>query len=216
MPKGNNKAHRNFGFGAIYVRKSHSGNARYYLDYFDNGKRIQRVCKRAGSTEEAYHELRKAVFKERILTKDEELRLVANCCDHTREMVIFALNTGMRLGEILNLKWANVDLKRGIIKVEFTKRGKTRVVPMNDTLREMVGRLRGRGGEFVFTNPDSKDGFEEIKRSFKTGCRKAKVTELIFHDLRRQAHQERRGCRNRAEIARTQHVFDHSAVHPYG
>jgi excisionase family DNA binding protein len=64
MPKGKFKSRRNFGFGAVYVRKSSSGDSRYYLDYLDNGKRIQRVCRRATSFEEAYWELRRAVFKE--------------------------------------------------------------------------------------------------------------------------------------------------------
>jgi|GEM_PF-3286026 len=63
MPKGKFRSRHNFGFGAVYVRKSSSGNPRYYLDYLDNGKRIQRVSRRAASFEDAYMELRRAVFK---------------------------------------------------------------------------------------------------------------------------------------------------------
>ena len=65
MPtKGKAKSRLNFGIGAIYVRKSKSGSQRYYLDYSDNGKRIQRVCKKAASFEDAYSELRRTVLRE--------------------------------------------------------------------------------------------------------------------------------------------------------
>jgi integrase len=320
MPKGKHQSRRNFGFGAVYVRKSSSGNPRYYLDYEDNGKRIQRVAKKASSFEEAYHELRRAVFKEpetkrisfadfsqeyiegyakptkkswkadkvrlngmkkyfkatdlrqitpmdieryrasllhsglqksttnraiavlkrmfnlaidegymeknparkiklfseadtvkeRILTAEEEHRLIACCCEHMKDLVVFALNTGMRLGEILNLKWANVNLKTGIIRVEFTKSGKTRIVPMNQVLQEMLPRLRRKGHEYVFTNPDSGDRFKVTKRSFRTGCRKAGIHGLRFHDLRHTFAT--RLVRNGVDIGAIQRLLGHSTL----
>lgn len=320
MPKGKFKSRRNFGFGAVYVRKSSSGNPRYYLDYFDNRKRIQRVSRRAASFEDAYSELRRAVFKEpekrrvafevfanefledyakptkkswktdkvrlaklkkyfresdlrqitpmeierfrsgllvkgmqksttnrylallkrmfnlaideglaetnpvrkvkffseaenlkeRILTEDEEKRLVESCCDHMKDIVTFAVNTGMRLGEILNLKWANVDMKSEIIKVEFTKSAKTRIVPMNGTVSAMLSRPRKRGEAYVFTNPDSKDKFREIKRSFKTGCRRAGVEGLRFHDLRHTFAS--RLVRNGVDIGAVRKLLGHSTL----
>jgi len=320
MPKGKAKSRQNFGFGAVYVRKSRSGNPRYYLDYLDNGKRIQRVCRRATSIEDAYWELRRAVFKgaekkqmafsafadeyledyakpskkswesdkgrldrlkkyfrdtdlrgvtpmeierfrasllskgfeksttnryvallkrmfnlaidegyaetnpakkvrlfsetenlkERILNEDEERRLIENCCDHMKDIVTFALNTGMRLGEILRLKWANVDMRSGMIRVEFTKSGKTRIVPMNQTLKVLLAGLKKRGGEYVFTNPGSNDRFREIKRSFKTGCRKAGIEGLRFHDLRHTFAS--RLVRNGVDIGTVRKLLGHSTL----
>ena len=320
MPKGKFKSRHNFGFGAVYVRKTSPGNPRYYLDYVDNGKRIQRVCRRATSFEEAYWELRRAVLKElekkrasfsafadeyledyakpgkkswetdkgrldrlkkyfqntdlrqitpmeierfraslltkgmeksttnryvallkrmfnlaidegyaetnpakkvrlfseadnlkeRILSEEEELRLIENCCDHMKDIVTFALNTGMRLGEILRLKWANVDMKTGMIRVEFTKSGKTRIVPMNQTLRTLLSGLRKRGGEYVFTNPGSNDRFREIKRSFKTGCRRAEIDGLRFHDLRHTFAS--RLVRNNIDIGTVRKLLGHSTL----
>jgi len=51
----------------------------------------------------------------RYLEKEESGRLINACKDHLRPIVIAALNTGMRKGEILGLKWENVDLIRDII-----------------------------------------------------------------------------------------------------
>jgi hypothetical protein len=61
MPKGKSLSRQDYGSSAVYVKKSRSGNSRYYLDYFDNGERIQRVSRRAVSFEDAYAELREAV-----------------------------------------------------------------------------------------------------------------------------------------------------------
>jgi integrase len=45
--------------------------------------------------------------------------------------VIVALNTGLRLGELLGLTWERVDLSRGVIRLELTKSGRRREVPLN-------------------------------------------------------------------------------------
>ncbi len=50
---------------------------------------------------------------------------------HLEQIIITALNTGRRKGEILNLKWTNVDLKNRMIIVEGTKNGKIREIPMS-------------------------------------------------------------------------------------
>lgn len=55
--------------------------------------------------------------KERILTPEEIQRLLAACNGHLKPIVILALNTGMRLREILYLKWSNIDSNRNIIIV---------------------------------------------------------------------------------------------------
>ena len=57
----------------------------------------------------------------RYLEKDEIDRLLAECPKHLRNVVECAINTGMRRGEILKLKWTDVDLKTGHIYVRETK-----------------------------------------------------------------------------------------------
>ena len=54
--------------------------------------------------------------------------------------MIVALNTGLRLGELIGLTWERVDLSRGVIRLELTKSGRRREVPMNDaSYRALVG-----------------------------------------------------------------------------
>jgi len=79
--------------------------------------------------------------KERILTMEEEERLLAETPKHLRPILITALNTGMRRGEILNLKWADIDLSTGYIHIRKSKSGKERKIPINETLRETLLEL---------------------------------------------------------------------------
>ena len=64
----------------------------------------------------------------RYLEKEEIVRLVANCSEEFRPIVITAVNTGMRLGEILNLKWGDIDFKRDVICLLETKSDEKREV----------------------------------------------------------------------------------------
>jgi integrase len=71
------------------------------------------------------------LFKEnnqrlRFLEKEEIVKLLANCNPHLRGIVVVALNTGMRRGEILGLKWRDVDIKRSILYLHNTKNGDKR------------------------------------------------------------------------------------------
>jgi excisionase family DNA binding protein len=79
MPKGKSKARHNFGFGAIYQRKTKQGNVRWYLDYRDaKGNRVQKLAVNASSPEEAYQALKCTVIREHnrscgITGADQEL-----------------------------------------------------------------------------------------------------------------------------------------------
>ena len=125
-------------------------------------------------------------LKERILTQEEEKRLLAVCPARLKSMIIVALNTGMRLGEILGLRWNQVDLASGRIRVERTKSGRIRYVDMNEALIAEVRRLReGRGrSEFVFTSPITGQPFVDAGSAWATALRRASIKGLRFHDLR--------------------------------
>jgi len=87
--------------------------------------------------------------RDRVLTPEEYARLVAACPPHLKPVVQLAYHTGMRKGEILTLKWGQVDLKEGFIRLdpEHTKTGEGRWVPLNQELVEMFRALpRGLPG----------------------------------------------------------------------
>lgn len=121
----------------------------------------------------------------RYLSKDECRALLENCNEHLRSIVIFALNTGCRRGEILSLKWDNVDLKHGFIRLDMTKNGERRDIPISDLLRPVFqGLTRRLGVPYVFFDAATGKPFQDVKRSFHTACKKARITDFHFHDLR--------------------------------
>lgn len=121
----------------------------------------------------------------RYLAKEECQALINSCDSHLRPIVITALNTGMRKGEILSLKWDNVDLRQGFILLERTKNGERRAIPINNSLRHTLTNITRRLDiPYVFYNPVSSKKYEDIKRSFNTALKKAKIRDFHFHDLR--------------------------------
>lgn len=120
----------------------------------------------------------------RFLEKEEIQRLLENCEDHLKDIVQFAINTGMRKGEIFNLKWNNVDMTHGLIHILQTKNGEQREIPINDAVRDILFRVRkDPESPYVFASFDGKP-FNDIKKSFHTALGKAKIENFRFHDLR--------------------------------
>jgi len=120
----------------------------------------------------------------RYLEKEEIVRLLSCCDGHLKDIIEFAINTGMRQGEIFNLKWDDIDLNAGLIHLLKTKSGYAREVPMNENVRDVLERVkRPRGAEYVFSSYQNKP-FDNVKRSFKTALKKAGIENFRFHDLR--------------------------------
>ena len=98
---------------------------------------------------------------------------------YLRPIVVLALNTGMRRGEILGLEWKNIDLSRGLIYVTHTKSGKDRVIPLNQDARSALESLK-RVGPRVFN-------VDWIKVAWAAALTDAKIDDFRFHDLRHTA-----------------------------
>jgi len=121
----------------------------------------------------------------RFLSQEECLALVDSAKDFLKPIIITALNTGMRKAEILNLKWDQVDLKHGFILLDITKNGERREIPINETLEATFKALPRRLDiPYVFYNPETDKPYRDIKGSFNSACRKAKITDYTFHDNR--------------------------------
>ena len=125
------------------------------------------------------------------LTKEECARLVNSIeVPWLRDIVTFAVSTMMRAGEIVNLRWESVDLKKRVILVENTevhrlKTTRPRFVPMNDWVLGYLTRLGPKEG-FVFRLPSGgKIDVLWLSHRFKRACRAVGVSERIhFHSLR--------------------------------
>lgn len=120
----------------------------------------------------------------RYLNAEEIERLMAQCAEHIKPIVVMALNTGMRKGEILNLKWGDVDFENRVIHVRHTKNNEHKTIPINDTL---LNCLQGLGvqlsDQYVFASPEGKP-YTDVKRGFSKAVQRAGITDFRFHDLR--------------------------------
>jgi integrase len=150
--------------------------------------------------------------RERVLSYDEERRLLA-ACDETKTtyersgkqieseissdaikrrqtlkvIIITALDTAMRKGEIIKLTWQDVDLTAGIIRVKAanSKTERPRTVPMTPRLKAKLTKL------FEKQKPDFDQKVfgvsDNVKRSFATACDAAGISDFRFHDCRHTA-----------------------------
>jgi integrase len=120
----------------------------------------------------------------RYLEKEEIGKLLSHCREHLKPIVIVALHTGMRKGEILGLKWHDIDIKRNIIHLYDTKNGEKREVPMNEIVQKtIIGVLKNPESQYIFCNKDGKP-YGNVRKSFFTALKKAGITNFRFHDLR--------------------------------
>ena len=120
--------------------------------------------------------------RERWLTIEEEKRLL-DCAGRPvwlRPVLVFALHTGMRRGEILNLRWTDVDFSRRLVRILKSKNGEKRSIPMTKTVYELLRNQNVRdisGRVFPVSARCLRQGYEKA-------IRKAVLHNLTFHDLR--------------------------------
>lgn len=131
--------------------------------------------------------LREGKGRERYLDKEGIASLLAACrqskSPYLYGVVIFALGTGARRGEIFNLKWEDVDFVRSAATFRGTKNGETRTVPLSRSVLECLEHERKRRIIFspnVFPCVDIRTAWERV-------VEKANLKDVRFHDLRHTA-----------------------------
>src|SRR6185295_15026168 len=114
----------------------------------------------------------------------EAERLLQACDDSLRPIVLTALHTGMRKGELLGLTWDLVDMTYGFIRLKQTKNGKARALPFNETLWSVFSGLRTRpDGPWVFHDAAG-NRWKDVRHPFEAACLSAGLTDFHFHDFR--------------------------------
>ncbi len=93
------------------------------------------------------------------------------------DSVVIAINTGLRLGELIGLTWDRVDLSRGVIRLEITKSGKRREVPLNEGSYRALVSLGPKDNGRVFHT-------RYIKPAYNNAVTTAKLDDVNFHTLR--------------------------------
>jgi len=100
--------------------------------------------------------------------------------------VVLALNTGMRRGELQALRWEDVDLAAGTVRIRRDKAGEGRWVVLNSDAREALQSVKRDQkvlGSFVFSSPEGK-ALHNFEREWKPALRVAKIPDFRFHDCR--------------------------------
>ena len=108
--------------------------------------------------------------------------------DYLKPMVLLSLNTGMRQGEVFALDWSDINLTQKIITLrsENTKSGKTRHIPMNDTVLTLITDWQSQTGSsgFVFPSPKTGGKFDNVKKAWMEVLKSADITNFRWHDMR--------------------------------
>lgn len=143
--------------------------------------------------------VRKPISKRvRWLTKEEATTLIKCMPDGFRHVVVFALATGLRRSNIINLEWSQVDMQRKVawIHPEDAKAGKAIGVALNDTACKVLRDQIGRHSRFVFVHTQARKiaggrktaAVRKLRvddnSAWNTGKRRAGITDFRFHDLR--------------------------------
>jgi integrase len=138
------------------------------------------------------------------LTKVESRLLLDNCEGMLRDMILVALRTGLRFGELTALEWSDIDFVSNKItvartifqgRVESTKSNKIRHIPMTDEVSHMLS-IKTKTGGYVF----AKNGNEPLNRTtclrwLQRLCKKVQLRNIGWHTLRHTfaSHLAQRG-----------------------
>lgn len=129
----------------------------------------------------------------RFLEPEELKKLMVACAEskskYLNPIVVLALATGMRRGEILSLTWNQVDLDRGSVTLQRTKNDQFRAIPLTGHARDLIGQLHNedaRRDDLLFPGK-SKKAPVDIKGPWITALKRAEIEDFRFHDLRHTA-----------------------------
>ena len=120
----------------------------------------------------------------RFLEEDEIKRLLDASPAYLANLIKGAIFTGLRKGDLFNLKWNDVNLERGFLNYrEQKKREKLGFKYLNSDMIGLLMEIQKGESDFIFLGPDGRP-LRDIKRSFHTALRKAGIKDFRWHDLR--------------------------------
>lgn len=157
--------------------------------------------------------LRSSAPRLRYLSPDESARLI-QAADRLRHdfgaFVRLALHTGCRKGELLTLRWADVDMQRRyfVLRPENTKSGRRRAVPLNDTALAALRSLEG-GREWVFEHRTGRR-IKTMNWLFRKAVVSAGIDDFRVHDMRHTFASWL--VSNGVELVKVRDLLGHSSI----
>ncbi len=142
----------------------------------------KRLREALSARDAAIRESRESANRWRKARKQDPLPLLPHYGDHLTPAVLLSMNTGMRRGELLALRWSNIDMKGKQITIEGStaKSQQTRHIPLNSEALDVLKRWREQAPENERVMP--------VERSFRKAwialLGRARITKFRWHDLR--------------------------------
>jgi len=134
----------------------------------------------------------------RYLSLDQERKLLQALPSRFIPVVLMALNTGLRQGELLRLQWSDVNGQTGMATIVKTKSGKSRRIPLNTTVQNILLELKEN------TNPSLNERIfphdaRYLRRAFTKAIQLGNLGPFRFHDLRHTfaSRLAMQGCNDR-------------------
>jgi len=130
----------------------------------------------------------------RFLDDAERERLLRACrdspCPYLYPVVVIALSTGARYSEVMHLRWKDIDLERGIARLEHTKNRDRRALPLThhalEVVRELHDQHKRTDTDLLFPRADGQAPIE-LRKHWYRALKEAGIEDFRFHDLRHTA-----------------------------
>lgn len=160
---------------------------------------------------------REGIGRVRFLSDSERHALLTVCKESSNPylyiVVVLALSTGARYSEIMNLRWRDVDLERGVARLEKTKNRERRALPLAHEALQQVKALAEistcKPANFLFARADGKAPME-IRKHWLNAVEDAGIEDFRFHDLRHSAASYL--AMNGATLAEIAEVLGHKTL----
>lgn len=125
---------------------------------------------------------------ERWLTLDEEDKLVKNSPRWLQNIIVFAIHTGLRQSELLDLRWSQIDMNRRTMTISEQKNRNIDTLPLSETSMEILKEMERASlgsDSYVFPNRvNRRIENRDLLRAFYTALERAGIENFRYHDLR--------------------------------
>lgn len=145
------------------------------------------------------------------LSEEQEDKLLRASPPYLRDMILFAINTGLRTSDIFNLQWIEVDIEQRRLKKIVKKSDRPLSLPLNDTAFGIVeARLAVQHGPYVFYNPMTGDKFRDVKGALLAAVKRSGQPKITWHMFRHTFAS--RLTRDGVDIVTVKELLGHSNV----
>jgi len=145
------------------------------------------------------------------LSEEQEERLLMAAPPYLREMILFAINTGLRTSDIFNLQWMEVDIEQRRLRKIVKKSDKPLSLPFNETAFGIIeARLAVQHGPCVFYSPMTGDRFKDVKGALLAAVKRAGLPKITWHMFRHTFAS--RLTRDGVDIVTVKELLGHSDI----